>query len=816
MGHRPSFLAATCALMIVVACSPGAAAAQPTSLPSVSSGHRPGPDVLYAPVPDAPQLQNVAPWHAPPILVSGASAYRDGEFLYQDFLQDDRGAGGVPDPSDPHDLRAFLFSPKSGTLTYPTDPVFANNAADLVELRVRPLVHATAFRVTVNTLKDATRTAFTIAIGSSETARAWPHAAGVRSPAELFLTVHGSSAELVRADTGAPVTPVPTATVDAVRRQFDVRVPHAAFDPGARTIRLAAGIGLWDKGAGHYLTPGQIATATTPGGAAPGGAALFNVAFRANEPAPDVTQGGAGITIADAAVGAAVDAAWWRERRQSEALRRGDAGAFSAQVDFGKLAAGTDDESAVPATGPMDRILASAGEAGGGGIDHTKVCFDLVSRVGAGAKCEGRFQNQLQQYALYVPVKPRPTAGYGFTLLLHSLSGNHNQYLASRNQAQLGERGTGSLVATPSGRGPDGFYAGLPEADTFEVWADVARHYRLDPARSAVSGYSMGGFGTYRLLARWPDLFARGFAVVGVPGTVSDQLASLRNTPLMTWNAAGDELVNILDSEQAVADLAAAGVRFTSFLFPVADHLTLATNDEYGVGAAFLGDHHVERDPPHVTYVVDTKEDSAPARAIADHAYWVSDLTARDPTATATIDARSEAFGTGDAPVPPVRQGAGTLDGGARGPMPFVSRERAWGAAPATVKADRLVLTATNLASVTVDARRARLSCAPLLAITSDGPVDVRISCPAPKRCVSRRVLRVTLPRLDKSEHYVRSSVRVGTRKAKRYGGPRRTLPVSLKGLRAKVVKVTITARTNRGRTVRQVRTYRPCTTKRG
>ena len=227
----------------------------------VAPGHRAGPDALYAPATPAPQLQNAAPYKAAPILVSGASAYRDGEFLYQDFLQDDRGAAGVPDPSDPHDIGGFLFSPKAGTLTYPTDKVFANSAADLVELRVRPLTGATAFRVTLNTLKDPARTAFTIALGTSDAPRAWPKGAGVSSPAELFLTVHGASAELVRADSGAPVTPAPTVTVSAERRQYDVRLPRAAFDPGPcrRTSRRVAR-------ASRSPTPRRAQPSTPPGG----------------------------------------------------------------------------------------------------------------------------------------------------------------------------------------------------------------------------------------------------------------------------------------------------------------------------------------------------------------------------------------------------------------------------------------------------------------------------------------------------------------------------------------------------------------------
>src|SRR6185312_3588463 len=76
----------------------------------IAQAHRPGPDILYAPPARAPQLQNAAPWQAPPILVSGAQAYRDGEWLYQDFLFDDHGALGVPDPNTPWDEGSFTFS----------------------------------------------------------------------------------------------------------------------------------------------------------------------------------------------------------------------------------------------------------------------------------------------------------------------------------------------------------------------------------------------------------------------------------------------------------------------------------------------------------------------------------------------------------------------------------------------------------------------------------------------------------------------------------------------------------------------------------
>ena len=335
LGRTDFLRAGWCALLLaLVAAAPAAAG----SLPSVASGHRPGPDALYEPAPKAPQLENAGPWKAKPILVSGAEAYRSGEYLYQDYLYDDHGAAKSKDLTDPFGFTDFLFSPKDGTLTYPTGPDFALNGADLVELRAKPVAAGTAFRVTLNTLKNPARTAFTIAIGDSPEPRSWPNAAGVTSPAQLFLTVHGTTAELVDGATHGTVGPAPTATVDLRRRQFDVVVPRAAFDPGRRSVRLAAGVGIWDTEANHYATPQYAASSTRPGGGNGATAALFNVAFRFDEPNPDVSLPIGGYTLVDAAAGAGIVGSWWRERMQADNLAKNDVSRFFTEVDFGKLA----------------------------------------------------------------------------------------------------------------------------------------------------------------------------------------------------------------------------------------------------------------------------------------------------------------------------------------------------------------------------------------------------------------------------------------------------------------------------------------------
>ncbi|MEK6807022.1 MAG: glucodextranase DOMON-like domain-containing protein [Pseudomonadota bacterium] len=705
-----------------VECNTTSADHSAQSLPYHVEPH-PGPTALYLPPPRAPQLENTGVWTAPPILISGASAYRCGEFLYQDWLFDDHGALGPLDPNDPQAASAYLFSPKTGTLTYPTDAVYANNAADLVEFRVKPQSDATLFRITLNTLQDPERVAFTLALGTSAEALDWPHDAGVSSPAEWFLTVHGMTAELVSAADGNVQNPAPTLTVDLERRQFEIRVAHQAWNPGTGRVRMAAGVGLWDAAANAYLKPSLTASATAPGGALPISAALFNLAFRASEPIPEFGPY-SGRTIADAAVLSRVQGRWWREYAQAQALALGDVSAFFTEVDFDALARGAGDESAVPKTGFMNRIFASR-YVFGQGVDYLKEC----GGISAARPCDGAMVGQLQPYTLYVPEKPAPAGGYGLTLLLHALSANLNQYLGSRHAQSLGERGTGSLVVTPAGRGPDGFYFDVAEADMFEVWADVARHYPLDPDWTVMSGYSMGGIGTFRLAPRYPDLFARIMPIVAAAGDAEEKLASLRNVPVMMSNSTFDELQPVVSTEGTVTALNDLGYRYDVMRFETWDHLSPATNDFYPFGVEFLGEARVERNPARITYVLAPAEDEPRVDVIADKAYWLSDLRLRDAAAgTGSIDARSEGLGLAEPVVLAPLQTNGLLTGGYLEPAPFTRRQLTWMPATPALARNRLVIQARNIATVTVHPQRVGLDCNAEIELDSDGPMGLRLA----------------------------------------------------------------------------------------
>jgi hypothetical protein len=722
----------------------------PAQNPSLYTGpgHRPGPDLLYAKAAESPQLQNAGPWLAAPILVSGAEAYRRGEFLYQDFLYDDHGAAGTAqDPQDPRGAGGDTFSRPGGTYTYPGDPAYVDNLADLVEFRVKPLVGkklrkkkgakgrtaakrrkkrrvtGTAFRLTYNSMTDPALVGATIAIGSSPAPVQYPHGANASGPASLFLTVHGSQADLLRAD-GSPVTPAPKVDVNVPRRQVQVIVPKQAWDPGTHEVRVSVGVGLWDRGADRYLIPQGSRTATTPGGAGSVARppAFFNVGFRLSEPMPQNSD----------AAGTAQAPAWWRDKQQGAALAQGDMSPFFAEVDFAKLRQRKNDDSLVPSRGAFDRILVSHHEPAQG-VDYSGACIAsglLQSQTG----CIGEYRGRLQPYAIYVPPGPEPKGGWGMTLLLHSLAAQYNQYLGSRNQRQFAERGgAGSIVITPEARGPDGGYLGYAAADTFEAWADAASHYRLDPAWTVTTGYSMGGIGTYRLAEEYPDLFAKAQPTVGSE-TTTYRLASLRNIPILAWNGLTDELQPppfYLPDQQMLDQL---GYRYEFDVFVPGEHLSLAINDQFAPAAQFLGTDRVDRNPFHVTYVVDPALHEPNLGMVADHAYWLSELVTRG-SGHGTIDAVSAGFGQADPAVGPTQHGAGGLAGGSfLDPYPFTSQSRSWGPPQSAPKANRISITAVNLSAATIDVGRAQVGCDVALDVHTDGPLTIHlVSSPAAK-----------------------------------------------------------------------------------
>ncbi|MBA0127666.1 hypothetical protein H0B56_19150 [Haloechinothrix sp. YIM 98757] len=692
--------------------SPGVATDVADSLPSVGSGALPGPDVLYDEAPEAPQLQNRDPRiAAEPLLVSGTEAYVDGEYLYQDHIFDDYGADTDGAGADP-------TSARHGDFDYPTDRErYAGNAADLVEFRAVPSADEVVYRVTLNTLLEADSTIVAIAFdtdGDEATGSdTLPRDPGAPLPGtDEVVTAWGTGAEHTRFGPGGAeeTTPVEVET-DLEAAQLTVTVPREVSDPSG-SWRATVATGLYDAGTGGWMLPGGSADGGSAGGAGPLNpepSGIVNLAFRFDEPVLERN------TPPDTA--------------QAEALRDGEPTRFAHEIDFAALAAG-ENRSTVPEHGTMVRIFPSRLDVGEG-----QLLSDSPADTDQESGTFPAYRSRLQPYSLYVPGGDGP---HGFTFDLHSLGQHHWQYNGTAGIQQIGE-GRGHVVATPLARGTDGWYQNEASYDVFEVWNDVARRYDLDPGQAASAGYSMGGYGTYRLATRFPDLFGAAFTTVGPPGDgiwlppapptggaetlTNSWLANARNVPFLNVVAGADELVPIVGPraqnlgapEFGIDGFDQLGYRFRFVTYPAADHLTLAVlGYDVPMATDFLGAATVDRDPPHVTFAAVPAADDRDLGLVADHAYWVSDVTvagdAGGELATGTVDAVSRGFGVGEPET--VRE----TDAGV-GPLPYTEVGRSWQERPEIPVENRMDVTFSGVETATIDTGRARLDPAALLTV---------------------------------------------------------------------------------------------------
>ena len=139
----------------------------------------------------------------------------------------------------------------------------------------------------------------------------------------------------------------------------------------------------------------------------------------------------------------------------------------------------------------------------------------------------------------------------------------------------------------------------------------------------------------------------------------------------------------------------------------------------------------MNRNPAHVTYVVNPTMDFPKAGTVADHAYWLSGLRLRNSGGEAplgSVDAKSDGFGKGDPRASATRHTVGTLNGGNMGTMPYVEQSKSWGKAPSTPRRNVLHIDAKNLSQIVVHPRRARLGCNATLRVKTDGPLQVRLA----------------------------------------------------------------------------------------
>ncbi len=94
----------------------------------------------------------------------------------------------------------------------------------------------------------------------------------------------------------------------------------------------------------------------------------------------------------------------------------------------------------------------------------------------------------------------------------------------------------------------------------------LGREFNLDSKRLYVSGLSMGGYGTWGLVTKYPGRFAAAVPVCG--GGDTSQAGKLVDQPLWVFHGDADPVVNVANSRNMVAAIKARGgqlVKYTEY-----------------------------------------------------------------------------------------------------------------------------------------------------------------------------------------------------------------------------------------------------------
>jgi predicted peptidase len=103
-----------------------------------------------------------------------------------------------------------------------------------------------------------------------------------------------------------------------------------------------------------------------------------------------------------------------------------------------------------------------------------------------------------------------------------------------------------------------------------EIVEELLKNLPIDPDRVYLAGYSMGGYGTFHILAQEPKLFAAGVPIAGGgnPGSASN----FKKVPVWVFHGAKDPTVPVSQSQAMVEALKKerAEVKYTEY--PEGDH----------------------------------------------------------------------------------------------------------------------------------------------------------------------------------------------------------------------------------------------------
>lgn len=177
-------------------------------------------------------------------------------------------------------------------------------------------------------------------------------------------------------------------------------------------------------------------------------------------------------------------------------------------------------------------------------------------------------------YRFLKPVSPNSKEVFPLVIFLHGAGERGHD-----NESQI--KHITDLFLDPKYRGKYPCYVIAPQCPKEQMWADyrgrssmtpeptaptklvielidkITKEFPIDQSRIYITGLSMGGFGTWDLLARYPDKFAAAIPICG--GGDESTASKIRHIPVWAFHGAKDNVVKPAQSRSMIKALQDAG-----------------------------------------------------------------------------------------------------------------------------------------------------------------------------------------------------------------------------------------------------------------
>ncbi|HZS09828.1 MAG TPA: prolyl oligopeptidase family serine peptidase [Blastocatellia bacterium] len=183
---------------------------------------------------------------------------------------------------------------------------------------------------------------------------------------------------------------------------------------------------------------------------------------------------------------------------------------------------------------------------------------------------------QLEPYRVYVPSKYDAAKPAPLVVALHGMGGDENSYFTGYDNGVIKREAEarGYIVVCPKGRGPASMYQGDAERDVLDVIAAMRRDYKIDEDRIYLTGHSMGGYGTWSIAIKHPELFAAIAPIAG--GGNPKALGQITHVPEIVVHGDKDPTVPVQRSREMVKAGQELGIKIKYIEVPGGNHTDVA------------------------------------------------------------------------------------------------------------------------------------------------------------------------------------------------------------------------------------------------